>query len=216
MLTISSLAIGSHSITASYPGDTNNQASASPPVVEVVEDFGFAVAANSKTATTVEPGSAAAYTFTVSPASPATTFPAAIALSASGLPTGATYSFSPSGIAAGLGSTTVTLTVTTPRTSLAAGQSPSPHSPASKWPSLALALLILPLAGKLRRAGRKWSRLLPVLLLLVTGLAALAGLSGCGGVASGYFGHAQATSTITVTGNSGSLSHSASVSLTVE
>jgi hypothetical protein len=81
---------------------------------------------------------------------------------------------------------------------------------------MALALTLLPLAGKFRRAGRKLSRTLSLLLLFAAGLTAAAALNGCGGVASGYFGQAPATTTITVTGTSGSLNHSASVSLTVE
>jgi hypothetical protein len=53
-------------------------------------------------------------------------------------------------------------------------------------------------------------------VLGTAGITAVAALNGCGGVPSGYFGQAPATSAITVTGTSGSLNHSASVSLTVE
>ena len=55
-----------------------------------------------------------------------------------------------------------------------------------------------------------------LLLLAAAGLTAAAALNGCGGTPSGYFGQVPATSTITVTGSSGSLTHTASVSLTVE
>jgi hypothetical protein len=58
--------------------------------------------------------------------------------------------------------------------------------------------------------------MLSILLLLGAGFTAAAAMNGCGGVSTGYFGQAPAASTITVTGTSGSLSHNASVSLTVE
>jgi hypothetical protein len=54
------------------------------------------------------------------------------------------------------------------------------------------------------------------MLLVAAGIMGAAAMNGCGGVPSGYFGQAPSTSSITVTGTSGSLSHNASVSLTVE
>ena len=211
-LTLSSLAIGTDSITASYAGDSNNLASASSPLAEVVEDF--AIAANAPSSITIEPGATATYAITLSPLAPATTFPAAITLSLSGLPSGATYAFAPPTIASGSGATETMLTITAPISSLARNE--SPHAPSPKWPAMALALLLLPIAGKLRRAGRKLSSVLSILLLVAAGLTAMASLSGCGGVPSGYFGQAPATTTISVAGSAGALSHSTSVSLTVE
>jgi hypothetical protein len=212
-LTTASLGMGSQAITANYPGDSNNQASSSAALAEVVEDF--SVTANSPATATIEPGLAASFTFTVSPVSPATTFPAAIDLTAMGLPKGATYTLSPATIASGAGSTTVTLSVITPITTLSRNL-PPPGRALDKWPLMAVALLLLPLAGRFRRAGRRLSRMLSLLLLAAAGLAAAAALNGCGGLSSGYFGQAPATSAITVTGSSGSLNHSANVSLTVE
>jgi hypothetical protein len=209
-LTLTTLPTGSQPIIASYPGDTNNQASSTTTLTELVEDF--SVVATGSMSSTIEPGATATFTFTVSPLSPATTFPAAITLTATGLPTGATYSFSPASIASGAGSTPVTLTVTTPITTLAHNV----PAQGAKWPLMALALLLLPLAGRFRRAGRGLRRMLSVMLLVAAGIIAAAALNGCGGVPSGYFGQPSSTSTITVTGTSGSLNHSASVSLTVE
>lgn len=210
-LTTTSLGTGSQAITASYPGDTNNQASATTALTEVVEDF--SITSTGSSSSTVAPGLAAGFTFTVSPVSPATTFPAAITLTATGLPAGATATFSPTSIASGAGSTTVTLTVITPITTLS--RNPSPAQGA-RWPLVAVALLLLPLAGKFRRAGRRLSRSLSLLLLAAAGLTAAAALNGCGGISTGYFGQAPSTSSITVTGTSGSLNHIANVSLTVE
>ena len=240
-LTTSSLTVGSHSITASYSGDANFSAITSTVLTEVVEDFSLTISASGGgTSQTVVPGGAAVYTLTISPLAPATTFPAAVALSASGLPTGATYTISPASLAAGAGATTVTLTIQTPSVSIAGNLRPQDHTtlaqadlarpgagntgprsqaqqqPASKLPLLALALLLLPLAGRLRRTGRKLTRMVPLVLLLLAGIAAAAGLSGCGGTAGGYFGQAPATYTILINGNSGNLSHSTSLTLTVE
>jgi ABC-type transporter Mla subunit MlaD len=67
----------------------------------------------------------------------------------------------------------------------------------------------------LRRAGRRLKRAVSLLLLLGAGLVVAAGLSGCGS-ASGFFGQQQTTYTVTVTGTSGTLSHSTTVTLTVE
>jgi hypothetical protein len=83
----------------------------------------------------------------------------------------------------------------------------------SKLPYLALALLLLPFAGRMRRTGKKLGRLLPLLLLLIAGIAATAGLNGCASKTSGYFAQAPTTYTITVTGTSGALIHSTSVTL---
>ncbi len=214
-LTTASLSAGSHSITAQYPGDTSNQGSSNTTAfAEVVVDF--SIAATGSSSATIEPGRTATFTFTVAPVSPATTFPAAIALTAAGLPTGATASLTPTSIAANAGSTTVTMTVTTPITTLSRNLPPQSPAQGARWPLMAVALLLLPLAGKFRRAGRRLSRMLSILLLLAAGLTAAAVLSGCGGIASGYFGQAPATSSIAVTGASGLLNHTASVSLTVE
>jgi hypothetical protein len=122
----------------------------------------------------------------------------------------------PASIAAGAGSTPVTLTVTTPVTALTGNLPPQSPAQGTGWPLMALALLLLPLTGRWRRAGRRLNRMLSLLLLVAAGIMGAAALEGCGGGPSGYFGQAPATSTITVTGTSGTLSHNASVSLTVE
>jgi hypothetical protein len=232
-LTTSSMAVGMHSVTAMYSGDAEFNAATSEPVSELVEDFSLQLSTGSGSVTSVTtlPGGAAVFTFTISPVG-ASTFPAAVQLAATGLPAGATYTFAPSSLAAGSGAQTVTLTVQVPQTTasvggdavgssgapalaMSAGARPGGHSGGRGLIPYSLALVLLPFAGGLRRVGRKLGK--PAsLLLLILGVAAVAGITGCGTSGSGFFGQAAKTYTVTVTGTSGTLSHSTTVSLTVQ
>ena len=224
-LTISTLAAGTHSITASYGGDPNFTIASSSALAQVVEDFGFTITAPSVTAL---PGGTAVFSFTVTPMDGAT-FPAPVNFTVNGLPTGATYTISPATLNAGAASTTVTLTINIPQTQASAAPDtirPGQQLAADKngrgaggvaghLAPFALALLLLPFAGRLRRTGKRLGRTMFVLLLLAAGVAVTTWIGGCGG-GSGYFPQQQQTYTVTVTGTSGALSHTASVTLTVE
>ena len=75
---------------------------------------------------------------------------------------------------------------------------------------VAFALLLLPFAC-LKRHRKKPQRLL---LWMLVALASFGAVSGCG--EGGYFSQTEQTYTITVTGTSGSLVRSTTVTLTVE
>ena len=175
-------------------------------------DFTITLAGGAGSSATVLPGGTVEENITISPASGAGAFTQAIALSASGLPAGATAVFSPASVPAGSGTTTVTLTIHEPP---ASADSEWAGGGIGKLAQLSLALLLLPLAGRLRRGGKRIGRLIAVLLLAIAGMAAMAGLSGCGSV-SGSIAHTSQTYAVTVTGTSGSLSHSTTFALTVE
>jgi hypothetical protein len=145
-----------------------------------------------------------------------TSFPQPVQMSVTGLPTNYTYSFSPSStIATGAEATTLTLTIQSTQTQTArTGGGPGTMG-AGQLGIWSLALLLLPFAGRLRRAGR---RLRGGVLLAVLAAASLVGalaLMGCGSTI-GFFGQTPQSYPLSITGTSGSLSSSAKVTLAVE
>ena len=81
---------------------------------------------------------------------------------------------------------------------------------------LALGLLLLPFAGKLRNAGKRLGRAASALLLLFAAMTVMTGLAGCGSTNS-IAGPTQQAQTymVTVIGTAGTLSESTTVTLTV-
>jgi hypothetical protein len=208
-LSVSTLAAGSHSITAMYAGDGNFNSASSTSISELIEDFTFAVG-GSGASQTVHPGGTAIFTLPMSP-SGGTTFPAAVTFSATGLPSGFTATFSPASLAAGSSATNVALTIQVPLTAMLENRRPG-----RGLPMAALAILILPfLAGS--RPSRKWMNRLVILAILLAGVGGAAMLTGCGGGGgSGGGGSPSQTYTITVTATSGALSHSVPLTLIVQ
>ena len=157
-------ASGNHTLSVAYSGDTNFHASTSANVIQAVNampDFTIGTAGNSQQ--TVIAGSLATFGFTVG--SQGAPFTGAVTLSASGLPAGATASFSPPAVVPGASSAPVTMTVTTRATTALSTR---------KQPEVALAVIgaIFLLALRRRRA-------LPRLLAMLV-VAGLFGLAGCG------------------------------------
>ena len=212
-LASTSLAAGTHTITAAYGGDANFLAASSSPISELVQDFAISIATP---AAAVQPGAAGTFTFTVNPVD-GSTLPSPIALTLSGLPSGATSSFSPTSIAAGASATTVTLTVEIPQTQVSARHIlPSGFGRSGWLAPFSLAFLLAPIAGRLRRMSKRVGRTLSVLLLLGISVAALTGVSACGSASNGTAAAQTQSYTVTITATSGALSHSSTVVLTVE
>lgn len=153
----------------------------------------------------VPPGGQATYAFTLAPGA-GTTFPVTITFTASGLPPGATYSFSPAAIAAGSTETTTTLIIQT-----AAAATTAAMERLAGLGTVAYSLFLLPFAGC--RRVRDAARRMPCasVLLSVLALGALCGLSGCGGGST--VGDTPQTYHITVTATGGGVTQSTNVIL---
>ena len=198
--TTSALPSGTHIITAVYSGDAN-YATATSLLTQVVSGSTADFTVSSPTGPQlIPPGASASYSIVVS--SNATPFTNPVVLSASNLPAGATYTFTPASVTPGATGANSQLTIAVPRQTAAIRN----RSAAT----LAIALLLLPFAS-LRRFRLKSGRMLLVIALM---LASLGLLTGCG--SGGYFSQPQQTYTVTVTGTSGSMTHATTVILTVE
>jgi hypothetical protein len=213
--TTSALASGSHTITAVYGGDTNFTASSTTGSVTItVAPLGLTMTATPSTQTG-NPGTTFTYQLAVAPAFSGTSYPAAVSFSVNGGPTGAVVSFTPSTLAANAGPQTVSMAIATSATSAAV----QPLSSGRKLVPVALAFLLLPLAGtrRMRRNGQKLGRYLALLLLALAGIAATTALSGCGSSPGGTTTVSKGTQyTITVTATSGSASQTSTVTLTLQ
>jgi sugar lactone lactonase YvrE len=152
----------------------------------------------------VQGGATASYTFNTAGVNGAWNSP--ISFTAVGLPTGATYTFTPPAVTPGDATASSVLAVQTPSPLWARATAGGVRAP---WLAV---LLLAPLFGFTRARRMRRSRLLAILLLALS-LAPLLAAAGCAG---GYFQPTAQSYTITVTGTSGSTAHSTSVTLTVE
>src|SRR5580692_4429539 len=192
-------------------------ANATPPPASA----DFSIAASPSTLT-IAAGQPAAFTVTLGGLNG---FSSAVALTCSGQPLGSTCNFSPASVSPASGGTaTSTMTITT---------SSSPYNPAvrmAKNPTTGIfaALLRVPIlglfgllvAGKRNRQllrGRKWFHYMTGSLALLIAAGFLLTAGGCGYNAnSASNGTQRGTTTVMITGTSGNLTHSATVTLTVQ
>ncbi len=202
---------GQHILTVVYGGSGPFQPITSPKLTQLVEDFSLALATGSQKAATIILGATTQYNLIVAPIG-ATTLAAPVALTVTGLPSGASASFNPATAAGGAGTTPVVLTINGPPITSSLHRPINPANPSRRGAPALLALLLLP-ASFLARRRRAISRL----LVLLVGIAAATGLSGClSDQSTGYYGQMPETYTLTVTGTSGTLTHSVQVTLTVD
>jgi hypothetical protein len=216
----SSLAVGSDPITAVYLGDANFSTVTSTIVTQSIIDisFGTPIAiGGTGTTETVQPGGTATYELPIAPSS-GSSFPVALTLTVSGLPTGTTESVTPSSWVQATNSswtlppnTTLSgytvLSIVVPQ-NLSAVQ-PASGNLSRRVAPFMLALLLLPFAGRMLRAGKRLGRTISVLLLLAASMVAVAGLNGCDI-------HRSKSYTVTITAAGGGQSASSAVTLIVQ
>lgn len=197
-LSISTLMTGTHNIVAVYNGNANFLGSSSSTLSQVVSaDFAIA---NKTPPQIIPPGASASFAIAITSVS--TPFTSLVTLTATNLPPGATYTYTPPTVTPGASGATSTFTVTVPR------QAADLHR-SSKAPMILAALLLPFVCLKRYRDKPQW----PLVWILIA-FTSFTAMTGCG--VGGYFSQTQQTYTITVTGTSGSLSHSTTATLTVE
>ena len=195
-VTTSSLAVGTHKITAAYSGDNNYGPANSNPITVVVQDFNL-TASGGGTAT-VLPASHTTFTLMLTPVG-GSTLPGTITLSHGTLPFGSSVEFSSNTVAASSPATSVILQI-----NMAGSSTLSQRiTDGGPW-KIALALLLLPFGLKVRRF-RAW------LVILVISVALATGGTGCGGASL-----KPQSFSFPVTATSGGLSHAITVNVTVQ
>lgn len=208
--TASTLAAGSHSISAAYLGNGTFAPSNSPALDQVINasgsSGGFSVSA-APASRTVDAGASATYTVSVTPSGGGSR---TVNLGCSGLPAGASCSFAPASLTLDGSAAGSTLTIATgARTAM---QAPSHASGmfAMLAGSAPLALLLTGAGAGGRTRRRRWTR---AALLAATALA----LSSCGGGGGGgsAAGTPAGSYTVTIKASSGGTTHSTTVTLVV-
>ena len=179
----------------------------------VESDFSLSSSTSSQT---IKAGSTATYTLKVAPVGG--TFPNAVKLSCSGVPSNTTCSLSASSVTPGSNPAAVTLTITTTGTSAEA----RPLRLSRNQPLYAVWLQFqgLGLFGLMLAGSKRRTKKLPVLIALVLLVGAMLFMSACAG-GTGIAPRTQpgtppGTYTITVSGTSGALQHSLPLTLIVQ
>jgi Bacterial Ig-like domain (group 3)/NHL repeat len=218
--TIFVLTTGTDGIVAVYSGDPQFTGSTSTTLAQVVEDFSITLSpqpANSAASTgqPVLPGNAATFDATLTPLLGPFDFP--ITLSATGLPPGATVTFSPQTSTPGTSAKLLTITVQT-----VVNQGLNRHESSFGGGTVAIALLLVPFTRRLQWRTRQRKMLHPMKLTvaLLIGAATLASFTGCG-TGTGSSAQLPQNYTILVTataaGSNGyALQHTANVTLSVQ
>jgi hypothetical protein len=211
----SSLAVGPHTITAQYGGDANFAASTSPAITQTVnaaQTGDFSVAANPASLTIVA-GQTGSVALSVTPLNGSKQ---TVTFACSGLPAASACSFVPPSVTLDgthTAATQVTITTTARNgDARAAGASGSLPGAGRMLGTIALGFAGIFGLSFLRARNRVWRVALVLAVLAVPAMA----LMSCSGSPTGSGGGTPAgTSTIMLSGTSGTDAHAASVTLTV-
>src|SRR6266403_1526695 len=206
-LRINTLAAGAHSLTASYAGDGKFGSSTSAAVSINIENKDFSLAATPSSANVIA-GQSTQFLLAVTPAGG---FADNVTFSCSPV-TGITCTFNPAMVTPGNGTANTTLTVTTsasvPRYGL---QMPDLIGPWALLVALALFSLVIWRGGRLRLARGSLLTAAAGAAIVALGLA----IVGCGGYGSSTQPN-RGTASIMVTAQSGAVSHTTTVKVTVQ
>ena len=215
------LPVGSNVITFSYGGDTNfatNTAGATSGANSVTVaaptplDFSFQMA-NASGSLTGNYGASVQVTLQVAPT--AGQYPGTVQFAVAGTPAvPATYTFSPSSVAANAGATSVTMTI---QLQALTGENRRPVT-SGRLASIALGLLLLPWVSvrRMRRSGQQLGKSLGLSALLLIVLGAALSVTGCGSGSPAATSTPPVSDSIVVNANSGNVQHSVTVNLQVQ
>ncbi len=206
VLRISILAPGTHSLTAAYSGDEKFDVSTSSVVTLNIASPDFSLSATPSSASVIA-GQSAQFMLTVSPGGG---FANGVSFSCAPV-TGVTCNFNPSTVTPASGAASTTLTVTTSATVSRYGL----LMPDQIGPWTLLVAIVLFGLGMWRARKFPSVRVSPlaasVAIIIAIGLA----VGGCGGYASTSQAN-RGTATIMVTAQAGTVSHTTTVSVTVQ
>jgi len=220
--TTSSLAVGSHTIQVSYPGNYEAQSQTSAPTTLTITGASdFSLSLSSPTAN-VTHGSATSTTISLTPLNG---FSAATSLTCTGAPTNSTCSIAPSTVTFAGGAATAALTIQTSVQSASLAPGRSPLNPGASTPIVAGTLpvgLLALICARRRRVGSATARPRHLicgrsLFLAVSLLASLVSVGACGGSTGPQTLYPTAgTYPLTVTATSGATIHTTTFTVTIQ
>jgi len=210
------LAVGTHTITASYSGDSNYSASTSAGLTVTVStapaaDYSLTM---SGSALTVAQGSSGNLTVTVTPQNG---FKQGVGFTCSSLPTGGGCTFNPQTVTPAAGPVSSTITV---QLSAATGAAVPPIAPLPRIPTAALYILALAILGFVGAAGIKRSVTEDMkfvrAVLASTVLVALLATANCAGYSGQKTSQPASTCVVTITASAANApTHTQQFTLTV-
>jgi trimeric autotransporter adhesin len=209
VFTDADLADGIYTVTAVYSGNSASAGSTSSPLTVTLAPQ-FNVTAPPAPISAAR-GSSVNVTINVPPIG--STFNSQVTMSASGLPAGATASFNPPVVTPGSTGATTVMTITFAGTATASSNSlPIPPQPTPLMPFAITALGMAAIFVQRKKLATQFARPLTAALVTVTLLAAPILFVGCNGGFAGT-GNAPQTVVVTVTGTSGAIQHSTTVTI---
>lgn len=206
-LRVNTLATGTHALTASYPGDDKFAEATSAAIAIDIDNPDFRLAAAPASALVIA-GQSTQFTIT---ATPVGGFASNLAFSCSAV-TGVTCGFAPANLALANASATTVLTVTTSANVATFGFLPPIVTGSVLILALVLATVLVPRLGVGRHTQRPVLIPLAAFTLLAIAVFASNGCGGSGGAAASNRG----TASIIVTAQSGAVTHTTTVNVTVQ